>query len=239
MARKIEKRIIYIGMALFGMITNLKVVKAYEARTITASQENYSPQISGIHIILIALLLLAGFILILFVSKVLNATRENPRKKEIPSNGLTDKEIEKIDKDLNTTILKEQTLSLYKKIETAKTKPTIKNLKELKEVVTNDLYLQIEEKIKLLKENKQKVVATNIQLENFKVLAIVQKNNIQEISTNLHVSQYDYVIDKNKKVVRGTDESVYQIEYKITLEKNSDNQFKIKKKECVGKWIKN
>lgn len=239
MARKIEKRIIYIGMALFGMITNLKTVNAYGVKTVTTSVNNATPQLSAVHIILLAILLITGFILILFVSKVLNSTKINPKTKESHLNSLTDKEIEKIDKNLNITILQEQTFSFYKKLETIKTKPTIKNLKELKEVVTEDLYQEEEQEINLLKENKQKVVATNIQLENFKVLSIEPKKDIENILTYLHVSQYDYIIDKNKDIVRGTDESVYQIEYKITLEKTSDNQYKIKKKECVGKWIKN
>ena len=59
------------------------------------------------------------------------------------------------------------------------------------------------------------------------------------IMVYLHVSQYDYVINKQKQVIRGTDQTDYQIEYKLTLEQQPDKHFTIKKKECIGKWIKN
>lgn len=149
---------------------------------------------------------------------------------------LTDKEIKKIDANIDKEELKKEIFTLYKKVEVAKSKFDYETLKKL---LTETLYTEEEQKLECLKNNKQKLVATNIKLQEIKVLSIQNKNEIEIIKVYLHVSQYDYVIDNKKKVVRGTDTSEYQLEYKITLEKNEDNNFKIQDKECTGKWIKN
>lgn len=235
MARKIEKLNRYIILTVIALISNLKDVNAY-SHSSTISPEKSISQVSQTHIIILFIFILLSIILLLFISKILNSSKVSIQEKKNLCNELNDKEIAKIDSNLNKKLLKEQVFSLYKKLETSRTKQNTKNLKE---IVTDELYLKQVEETKEIKANKQKIVATNINLENFKVLSIEYINDIQTIKTYLHVSQYDYVIDKNKTVVRGTDESVYQIEYKITLEKTATNQFKIRKKECLGKWIKN
>lgn len=154
---------------------------------------------------------------------------ENDQKEEV-----SEQELQKVDPSLNLSEIKEKTFSLYKKTEIARVKSNIKSLKEL---VTDDLYSSYEQELKKLKTNHQKVVATDITLKDAKILSVIKEENQPiNIVVYLHVSQYDYIIDKNKKVVRGTDQDHYQIEYKITLIKEQD-QLKIKKKECTGKWI--
>lgn len=149
---------------------------------------------------------------------------------------LNEDEIKKIDATLDKEKLKKEIFSLYKKVEVAKTKFDYNTLKE---TLDESLYQEEEQNLKKLKKEKQKLVATNIKLQEIKFLSIENNKDIETIKIYLHVSQYDYIIDNKKKIIRGTDDSVYQIEYKITLEKNKDKQFKIKTKECIGKWIKN
>ena len=141
-----------------------------------------------------------------------------------------------IDKKLDNGKIKEEALILYKKLQTAKTK---KDLKILKEILSEELYKKEEQKINLLKEKGHKVVATNIKEENIEVLYSKKEKDKIKAIVFLHISQYDYVVDKNKKVIRGTDEIEYQKEYKMTIEKEKDKDYKIVKKECTGKWIKN
>lgn len=228
MTKKIKKKKTIIHLIpLILVITNLEIVNATSIEKV---------EIDTTSIISLCILFLLGIILFLFVSKILNSKKDLNNSIMDYSNGLTNQELEKIDKDLNIDLLKEQTFNLYKKLETAKTKQNIKNLKEL---ITEELLLEQEQKIKALKEQSQKAVATNIKLEDFKVLSIQKNKDITNILTYLHVSQYDYIINKKKEVIRGTNDTEYQIEYKITLEQTSDNQFKIKKRECIGKWIKN
>lgn len=215
-----------IIMLVFLITLNKDVVAAETIEINNSSIE----LITNNNLLGILIMFIIGITFIIIILKSLT------NKKEIIKTELTDEDIKNIDEKLSFDILKEETFNLYKKLETAKTKQNTKNLKY---ILTEDLYLEQEQKIKTQKENNQKVVATNIKVENFKVLSITVEKNIKTISTYLHVSQYDYITDKKKNVVRGTNESVYQIEYKITLEQINDNQFKIKKRECLGKWIKN
>lgn len=142
----------------------------------------------------------------------------------------------KIDKSIDQEKIKKEAFSLYKKIEVAKSKFDFDTLKE---ILSESLYIKEEETLKQLKADKQKLVATNIKLQEAKIISVQNKNNVEKINLYLHVSQYAYVINNKKKVVRGTDDTVYQIEYKITLEKTKNEQYKITKKECTGKWINN
>lgn len=213
-------------MLLFLIASNIKPVAA-EVEEI--NNNSIEIIINNNSLGLIITLIIGIFFMIIIIKNLTN-------KKELIKTELTDEDIKKIDKNLSFEILKEETFNLYKKLETAKTKQNIKNLKE---ILTEELYLEQEQKIKNQKENHQKVVATNIKIENFKVLSITEEKDVKIILTYLHVSQYDYITDKKKKIVRGTSESVYQIEYKITLEQTIDDQIKMKKRECIGKWIKN
>lgn len=218
------------------IMTNRKMVHAESSLELMNPAENSPTSIQQTDIIQLSIFLILGILLFLFVLKILTSKKAQDESLLSNSQELTDKDLEKMDKNLNVEKLKEETFSLYKKLETAKTKQNVKNLKD---ILTDDLALEQEQKIKFLKENHQKVVATNIQLESFKVLSAEKIEDTTHILTYLHVSQYDYVMDKKKTVIRGTNESVYQIEYKIMLEQTPDKQFKIKKKECIGKWIKN
>lgn len=177
-------------------------------------------------------LILSG-ILILILTPILNKRKIKIEKQT--TNALTEKQIKKIDDTIDIEKLKEETFDLYKKSEVAKTKFDYDTLKE---ILTNNLYQEEEQKLKLLKENKQKLVATNIKLQDFKIISIKKEEKKEYINIYLHVSQYDYAINSKKKVIRGTDETEYQIEYHLTLEKNK-NKIKLNKKNCTGKWIKN
>lgn len=179
------------------------------------------------------LLLLMIFICILGIIIMLIPLFLNQKKQ---TTKLTDREIKKTDNNINKEQIKKETFLLYKKYEIAKSKFDYNTLKE---ILTEELYKEEELKLKELKENKQKLVATNIKQQEVKVLSIKKKDDIETINIYLYVSQYDYVIDNKKKVVRGTGDTEYQIEYRLTLERNKDKQFKISKKECTGKWIKN
>ena len=149
---------------------------------------------------------------------------------------LTNNDIKKIDNTLDKEKLMSDIFDIYKKVEVAKSKF---NYDILKELLTDNLYQEELNKLKELKENKQKLVATNIKLQEVRILSIQKENGIDNINAYLHVSRYDYVINNKKEIIRGTDKTEYQIEYKITLEKSTDKYLKIKKKECTGKWIKN
>ena len=179
------------------------------------------------------LLLLMIFICILGIIIMLIPLFLNQKKQ---TTKLTDREIKKTDNNINKEQIKKETFLLYKKYEIAKSKFDYNTLKE---ILTEELYKEEELKLKEIKENKQKLVATNIKQQEVKVLSIKKKDDIETINIYLYVSQYDYVIDNKKKVVRGTGDTEYQIEYRLTLERNKDKQFKISKKECTGKWIKN
>ena len=132
--------------------------------------------------------------------------------------------------------LKKEIFNIYKKVEVAKSKFDYETLKEL---LTDTLYKVEEQKLKELKKNKQKRIATNIKLQELKILSTEKQEKKELIKIYLYVSRYDYVIDNKKNIIRGTDDTEYQVEYKITLEKNNNKYFKIKEKECTGKWIKN
>jgi len=183
-------------------------------------------------ILMIFIILLGIFIMLI----PLFQEKKNKKDKNIDNLGLNDIEIKKIDENLNKDQLTKDIFDIYKKVEVAKSKFDYKTLKEL---LTDSLYQEEEQKLKQLKNNKQKLVATNIKLQEIKILSIQKKNEIELIDVYLHVSEYNYIINNKKKIIRGTDEAIYQIEYRITLEKNKDKYFKIKKKECTGKWIKN
>lgn len=186
-------------------------------------------------ILIVLMLLIIGIgIIIMFIPLLLKKKTKN--NQDNTNIGLTDTEINKIDKNINKEELTNEIFTLYKKIEVAKSKFDYNTLKEL---LIESFYKEEEEKLKTLKNNKQKLVATNIKLKNMKVLSIQNKDESELIDIYLHVSQYDYIIDNKKKVIRGTDEAEYQVEYKMTLEKNKDNSFKINKINCIGKWIKN
>lgn len=158
------------------------------------------------------------------------------KKNESHLLGLTTEELKRLDKITDKEQLLEDTFNLYKRIETAKSKFDYDTLKEL---LTDNLYKEEEQKLKQLKANKQKMVATNIKVEDIKILAITPKKETELIELYLHVSEYNYVIDNKKNIIRGTDKAEYQIEYRITLEKNKDKYFKLNKLNCTGKWIKN
>lgn len=218
---------------IFYLITTILITmnpKIVTAKTLEKIEIDQNTVVGIIFFIILAILIL------IFISKILTSKKELNDSIMDYSNGLTDEELKKIDKNLNIELLKEQTFNLYKQLETAKTK---QNLKNLKEIITDELCQEQENKINYLKEQKQKNVATNIKLEDFKILSIQKNDEVTNVLTYLHVSQYDYVINKKKEIIRGTNESEYQIEYKITIEQDSDNKFKIKQKECIGKWIKN
>ena len=150
--------------------------------------------------------------------------------------GLTPKEAKELAKITDKEQLLQDTFALYKKVETAKSKFDYDTLKEL---LTDTLYKEEEKKLKQLKANKQKLVATNIKLEEIKILFINKKKETELIDFYLHTSEYNYIIDNKKNIIRGTDKAEYQIEYRITIEKNKDKYFKLTKLDCTGKWIKN
>lgn len=149
--------------------------------------------------------------------------------------GLTAKELKRLDKITDKEQLLQDTFDLYKRQEVAKSKFDYETLKEL---LTDNLYKEEEQKLKQLKANKQKLIATNINLQDIKTLRINSKKETELIDFYLYVSEYNYVIDNKKNIIRGTDKAEYQIEYKLTIEKK-DKYFKINKLECTGKWIKN
>lgn len=144
--------------------------------------------------------------------------------------------LKKIDKNIDKEQLTKDIFTVYKKMEVAKSKFDFDTLKEL---LTDNLYKEEEQKLQELKKNKQKLVLTNIKLQELKILSITKKEQLELINIYLHVSKYDYIINNKKEVIRGTDESEYQVEYKISLEKNNIKYFKINNIECTGKWIKN
>lgn len=159
------------------------------------------------------------------------------KKKQEENNllGLTNKELKRLDKITDKEQLLKDVFELYKKVEVAKSKFDYDTLKEL---LTDNLYKEEEQKLKQLKANKQKIVATNINLQDIKILRITNKKETDLIDFYLYVSEYNYVIDNKKNIIRGTDKAEYQIEYKLTIEKK-DKYFKLNKLECTGKWIKN
>lgn len=159
------------------------------------------------------------------------------KKKQEENNllGLTNKELKRLDKITDKEQLLKDVFELYKKVEVAKSKFDYDTLKEL---LTDNLYKEEEQKLKQLKANKQKLVATNINLQDIKILRITNKKETDLIDFYLYVSEYNYVIDNKKNIIRGTDKAEYQIEYKLTIEKK-DKYFKVNKLECTGKWIKN
>ena len=168
-------------------------------------------------IILMIFIILLGLVILLL--PLFQKNKKEPQKiKEI------------IDEELTKEIFE-----LYKKTEVAKSKFDYNTLKEL---LDDKLYEEEEKKLKELQNKKQKLVATNIKLQALKILSNQKKDNSSVISAYLHVSEYNYIIDSKKKIKRGTDEAEYQIEYRITIEKTNDN-LKIKKQECTGKWIIN
>jgi len=190
--------------------------------------ENINIQGFALMILMIIICIIGLILLIipLFLNKEKNTTKKNKNLE------VSDKKIKKIDIQLDQEEIKKEAFNLYKKSEIAKTKFDYDTLKE---ILTDSLYKEEEQKLKQLKEEKLKLVATNIKLQDIKIISVTKEN----INIYLYVSQYDYVTNSKKKVIRGTDETEYQIEYKLTLEKNKDKYFKIKKKECTGKWIKN
>ena len=230
MARIIKKRNSYLYMFLIALTLKLKVVNAINIEQNIQTTKTINNSVMNSNTIILIISIFIGILLLIIMFKTLFNSK-------IPTtNGLTDEEIKKIDSNLTNLSIKEEVFSLYKKLETAKTK---QNYTILKEILSEELYLEQEKELKELKLNKQKLVATNIHLKNAKVLAIQKKKEKTIIMVYLHVSQYDYVINKQKQVIRGTDQTDYQIEYKLTLEQQPDKHFTIKKKECIGKWIKN
>lgn len=194
--------------------------------------EKIGSNTSGLIMIMIFIILLGIVIMIIPIFKRNKKIKDNQNE----NLGLNDTEIKKIDDTLNKGELIKDIFAIYKKAEVAKSKFDYETLKQL---LTEILYKEEEQKLKLLKANKQKLVATNIKLQEIKLLSIKNIDEATFVEAYLYVSEYNYVIDSKKKVIRGTDEAEYQIEYKITLEKNIDKHFKITKLECTGKWIKN
>ena len=234
MSRKIKKRNYYLSILLLAGLTKGKVVNATNIENNITSSATTNNFIIKSDTLVLMLGIILGILLFLTVFKILLKNKQNLQTNT--DNGLTDQEIKKYNINLTSLELKEEAFALYKKLETAKTK---QNYTTLKEILSEELYLEQEKKLKDLKANHQKLVATNIHLKNAKVLAIQKKKDKTNIIVYLHVSQYDYVIDKQKQIIRGTDQTDYQIEYKLTLEQLSDKNFIITKKECLGKWIKN
>ena len=174
-------------------------------------------------------MIIGGFVLLVvsFLGKSSSDSIEHEMENKIKKEIVRDKDFEEV---------REQIFQLYKDIEIAKMKFRYVILDEK---LDKNLYVKCEEKLKEMKKNHQKLVATDIVLEEFRILSRSVEKDMETIDVFLHVSQYDYVIDKEKKVVRGTDEGRYQIEYKITVTKNLESgQYKVQKRECVGKWIK-
>lgn len=159
------------------------------------------------------------------------------KKKQTENNllGLTTKELKRLDKITDKEQLLRDTFELYKRQEVAKSKFDYDTLKEL---LTDNLYNEEEQKLKQLKASKQKLVATNINLHDIKILRITSKKETELIEFYLYVSEYNYIINNKKNIIRGTDKVEYQIEYKLTIEKNN-KYFKLNKLQCTGKWIKN
>ena len=106
-----------------------------------------------IMLIIFILCIIAG---VFFLIKGIKIKRTKKQQKKFPTTY-------GIDKKLDNEKIKEEVLVLYKKLQTAKTK---KDLKILKEILSEELYKKEEQKIKLLKEKGHKVVATNIKEEN-------------------------------------------------------------------------
>lgn len=215
------------GSSSYGDYTK----KVEEQKTnVEINQETISNISKNLILLIASLSILVGIKLLFFKNKEKEFHALANTKK---SNDLTEEEIQTIDKNLTREKLIEQIFSLYKESEIAKMKF---NDNKLKELLTADLYQDYNTYLKELKKQHQKIVATDIKKKDLRIISIQKKEQIEEIEAYLYVSQYDYIIDKNKKIIRGTDESKYEIEYKIIVE-NNHNQFKIKKKDCLGKWI--
>ena len=140
----------------------------------------------------------------------------------------------KIDDDKKEQLTKD-IFNIYKKVEVAKSKFDYDTLKEL---LTEELYIEEEQKLNNYRANKQKLIKTNIKLQEIKILSIKTKDEKDTINAYLHVSQYNYIVNNKKEIIRGTDKEIYQIEYQITIEK-TNKYSKIKNLKCTGKWIKN
>lgn len=223
-----RRRIKNIGsyVLLIVVVTKLSVVQAEEIVF------NIDNSLNQVMMIFLGIFLILGILLMLVIFKMLAGKK---RGNELNCE-LTDEEIKKMDANLTRLTLKEEVFSLYKKLETAKTK---QNYDTLKELLSDELYLLEEQSLKKMKEKKQKLVATNIHMKDARILSLKKGKNGIKAEFYLYVSQYDYIVDKQKQVVRGTDKAEYQIEYKLTLEQNLEKHFVITKMECIGKWIKN
>lgn len=183
-------------------------------------------------IALVFLGMVIGGVILLIISFLGNSSSNSVKSKKEKVSELKNDVVK--DKDFDE--IKEQFFQLYKDIEIAKMKFRYAILEEK---LDKNLYLKCVEKLKVMKKNHQKLVATDIMLEDFSILNRNLDGDTEIIEVFLHVSQYDYVIDKDKNVVRGTDDGRYQVEYKITVIKNLKSaQYKVLKRECVGKWIK-
>ena len=184
-------------------------------------------------IILLLSIIVIG-ILMIILSLIINKKRK--QIEDNINNGLSDKEIKKIDKTLTREKLTNEIFSLYKEVALAKSNFDYEILKEL---LTKELYIKEEKNLEKLKNNKQKNIITDINLEKIKILNIKKEKTTKKITAYLHISQYDYVIDSKKNIVRGTKEIEYQVEYHLTIDKKPNKYFKLSNITTTGKWIKN
>ena len=225
------KRMLIILITLLSII-NIKTVKADEVENNIYNYNELSeqPQSNNKEILKytkVFFLSLIGVALIILVSGSLNnsKTKNNKKQKEI--------DIKDLDIDIDTLVLKEQIFKLYKDIQVARTK---KSLKLLEPLVTTNLYQKYEKELKELKTNKEKLVITDIMQKEVKLLSINQKENNKYLNVYLHVTQYDYMLDSNKKVIRGVNDTKYQVEYNLEIE-YKNKELKINNIKCIGKWI--
>ena len=93
-------------------------------------------------------------------------------------------------------------------------------LDDVKKLLSEDIYNKYSEKLKKLKEDKQKNIMDNIKYKKNKITNIEIENNNVIIECIMDITCNDYIINNEEKIVKGKKDKICKYKYKLVFSKN-------------------
>ena len=164
------------------------------------------------------MILAVVLVLIMFIAKLYSASKEKNDKKLLEQKfGLNDnsKNIE-----INDPMFNDKIFKIYKDLQNVYMN---NNLDSIKDIVTEEIYINHQKEIEKLKQNNLRKITDNLNLINSKIISIYNMFE-EEIEVLLEVTFNQYYINELTKEIVGGDESLLHNEiYQLTFIRKREN----------------
>ena len=170
---------------------------------------------------LLLYILAALFYIIIFKIVTLIITRIKLKR--------TIKKVEEMDKCFNVETVNNEVFELYKEVQITWMNFDLKNLKEL---VSKEMFDKYKEQLEKLKQVNQKNMMEKIEFKSNKIVGVYIDNNNETIECEMKIDCFDYIIDNEEKVIKGKKDKYNSYTYKlvVTKEVNKNKYTLIEKK---------